>query len=232
MSTKQFRTAALTLTLLAGTTAFAVAQSSSRQQQPSPGATQTQNAPGSNGASNGGAQPQGGNTTGQSPSGGQNGSNATQASPSGSQNGANAPQNAQTNQPSNRSTQSTQQPSTRGAQTGSQPSTRTTQGGAGPNNRGTTAAAPSGGGANLTSQQRTVIKNKIIDNRSAPRVSHVDFNVRVGVAVPTSLHLAPLPPEIVSIHPAWRSYVYFVYEDEVIIVNPGTHKIVEVITVS
>ena len=34
------------------------------------------------------------------------------------------------------------------------------------------------------------------------------------------------------IHPAWRGYDYFVYNEEVIIIEPHSHKIVEVIVVS
>jgi hypothetical protein len=211
MSTKYFRTAALAFTLLAGTTAFALAQSSSKQ-SPS-GATQMQNAPSQNGATTNGS-PSGSDqmtpgqaASGQSPAGS---GKSSQTSPSSSPSGTSAQQQQpSTSQPSNKSTQSTQ-----------------------PSKRSTTAAAPSGEKANLSSKQKTVIKDKIIDNKSAPRVSHVDFDVHIGVAVPTSIHLAPLPVEIVRIHPAWRSYVYFVYEDEVIIVNPHSHKIVEIITVS
>ena len=147
-------------------------------------------------------------------------SKSTQSSPSSSQKGM-SKEKAQGTQPSDKSTQST-----------SQPSNESTQSGADRNNRSTTAAAPSGGQANLTTQQKTVIKNKIIENKSAPRVSHVDFNVSVGVAVPTTVRLAPVPAEIVRIHPGWKSYQYFVYEEEVIIVDPRTHKIIEVITVS
>ena len=229
MSTNHFRTAALALTLLAGTTAFAFAQSSSKE--PS-GTTQMQKAPASqNGSmskespsSKEQAAPDKGTSGQNTPTGQNEMKKSTETSPSSSQKGMNAPQKSEKSesmQPSNKSTQS-----------GSQPSTKSTQSGSQPNGRSTTAAAPSGGQANLTSQQKTVIKNKIIDNKSAPRVSHVDFNVSVGVAIPTTVRLAPVPVEIVRIHPAWKSYEYFVYEEEVIIVNPHTHKIVEVITVS
>jgi len=233
MSTNHFRTAALALTLLAGTTAFAFAQSSSKE-SPS-GATQMQKAPASQsgGMSKEQAAPDKA-TNGQKGTTGQNETDkSTQSSPSSSQKGMNAQEKGQTgSQPSTKGTQSTSQPLDKNMRSGSQPSSRSTQNGADRNNRSTTAAAPSGGQANLTTQQKTVIKTKIIDNKSAPRVSHVDFNVSVGVAVPTTVRLAPVPAEIVRIHPAWKSYEYFVYEEEVIIVNPRTHKIIEVITVS
>lgn len=46
------------------------------------------------------------------------------------------------------------------------------------------------------------------------------------------MHYAPLPASIIEIHPAWHGYDYVVGEDEVIIVQPHTRKIVEIIVVS
>jgi hypothetical protein len=94
------------------------------------------------------------------------------------------------------------------------------------------SSANASANVNLTTQQKTVIKNTVINNKSAPRVSKVNFNVSVGTVVPTSVHFAPLPASIVEIHPAWRDYEYFVYNDEVIIIHPHTRKIVEIIVVS
>jgi hypothetical protein len=37
-----------------------------------------------------------------------------------------------------------------------------------------------------------------------------------------------IPEVIVEIHPAWR-VLYFVYEDEIVIVDPNTYRIVAVI---
>ena len=94
------------------------------------------------------------------------------------------------------------------------------------------SSAKAGGNINLTTQQKTVIKNTVINNKSAPRVTNVNFNIGVGTVVPTSVRFAPLPASIVEIHPAWRGYDYFVYNDEVIIIEPHSHKIVEIIVVS
>ena len=77
-----------------------------------------------------------------------------------------------------------------------------------------------------------MIKNTVINNKSAPRVTSVNFNVSVGTVVPTSVRFAPLPASIVEIHPAWRGYDYFVYNEEVIIIEPRSHKIIEIIVVS
>ena len=40
-----------------------------------------------------------------------------------------------------------------------------------------------------------------------------------------------VPDTIVEIHPAWRGYSYFIVDDEIIIVEPSTFKIVAVLTV-
>jgi hypothetical protein len=61
-------------------------------------------------------------------------------------------------------------------------------------------------------------------------VSNVNFSVRVGTAVPTSVRVVEVPDVIVEVHPEWRGFMYFVYNDEIIIVDKG-HKIVAVITV-
>ena len=54
----------------------------------------------------------------------------------------------------------------------------------------------------------------------------------VGVAVPARVHLAPVPTVLVEVHPAWRGYEYFVYNDQVIVVEPRSRHIVEVIVLS
>jgi hypothetical protein len=40
-----------------------------------------------------------------------------------------------------------------------------------------------------------------------------------------------LSPILVEIEPRWRGYMYFVYQDEIIIVEPGTLRIVAVLEV-
>ena len=66
---------------------------------------------------------------------------------------------------------------------------------------------------------------------SAPSVTNVNFNVTVGTVVPRTVRIAPLPATLIEIEPTWRGYMYFVYEDEIIIVEPGTLRIVAVLEV-
>ena len=81
----------------------------------------------------------------------------------------------------------------------------------------------------LTTEQKTTIRNTVIN--TGPRATGVNFSVRVGIAVPRTVKFAPVPATIIEIQPAWRGYMYFVYEDEIIIVHPRTLKIVAVIEV-
>jgi hypothetical protein len=82
----------------------------------------------------------------------------------------------------------------------------------------------------LNDQQRTSIRDTVIHAPGAPRVGNVDFDVTVGTVIPRGrIHVMPVPQTLVGIDPAWRGFRYFVYEDEVIIVNPRTMRIVAVV---
>jgi len=90
-------------------------------------------------------------------------------------------------------------------------------------------AAP-GVNVQLNEQQRTEIRTTVINAHGAPRVSHVDFDVTVGTVVPRErIHVVPVPETLVRIEPEWRGFLYFVYEDEVVIVSPDDMKIVAVV---
>jgi hypothetical protein len=65
----------------------------------------------------------------------------------------------------------------------------------------------------------------------APRVTNVNFDIKVGIVVPRTVRVAPLPPTLITIEPEWRGYMYFVYNDEIIVVNPRTLEIVAVLEV-
>jgi hypothetical protein len=84
----------------------------------------------------------------------------------------------------------------------------------------------------LNEQQRSEIRTTVINAHGAPRVSQVDFDVTVGTVIPRgNIHIVPVPETLVRIEPEWRGFLYFVYEDEVVIVNPHDMKIVAVVPV-
>jgi hypothetical protein len=82
---------------------------------------------------------------------------------------------------------------------------------------------------NLTSEERTRIHDVVVKQSNAPRVAHVDFSLNVGAVVPSRVHVVTLPPQIIEIHPAWRGYMYFMVGDQIVIVEPGTLRIVEIL---
>jgi hypothetical protein len=88
-----------------------------------------------------------------------------------------------------------------------------------------------GAGAQLTIEQRTQVRQTILQSGNVPRVSRsdVDININVGTVVPRTVRLVTVPQKIVEIRPAWRGFRYFVIEDEVVIVEPSSLKIVAVI---
>jgi hypothetical protein len=45
------------------------------------------------------------------------------------------------------------------------------------------------------------------------------------------VHIVPIPQTLVQIVPGWRGFPYFVYEDEVVIVDPHDMRIVAILPV-
>jgi len=89
-------------------------------------------------------------------------------------------------------------------------------------------AAGSSGSANLTSEQRTKISSTIRQS-NVKRETNVDFNVSVGTVVPRTIALHALPPTVVEVYPQWRGYQFVLVGDEIVIVEPGSLRIVAVI---
>jgi len=54
--------------------------------------------------------------------------------------------------------------------------------------------------------------------------------VTVGTRVPHGrVSLRPLPGEVVTIHPEWRGYEFFLVGDQIVVVDPRTLEIVDVL---
>ena len=83
----------------------------------------------------------------------------------------------------------------------------------------------------LNTEQKTKIRETVINSSSAPRASNLNITVNVGTTVPSSVRFAPVPSVLVEVNPQWRSYEYFVYNDEIILVDPRTHRIVAILPV-
>jgi hypothetical protein len=83
----------------------------------------------------------------------------------------------------------------------------------------------------LTTEQRTKIRETVFKSSNAPRVSNVNFSLNVGTPVPRTVHVVDVPEVIVEVHPEWRGYRYFIVNDELVIVEPDTLRIVAIIDV-
>jgi type IV secretory pathway VirB10-like protein len=81
----------------------------------------------------------------------------------------------------------------------------------------------------VTTEQRTQIRQTIIKESNAPRVTNVNFSLNVGTVVPRRVKVAVLPTTVVEIYPAWRGYRYFIVGDRIVIVEPDTLRIVFII---
>ena len=98
-------------------------------------------------------------------------------------------------------------------------------------NERTTTGSKSSAEVNITNEQRTKIRNVVVNQHKIPHVNKVDFTVKVGVRVPRTVKFYPIPAEIVEIHPAWRSYQVIYVENELVLIDPATYEIMYVVAV-
>ena len=68
---------------------------------------------------------------------------------------------------------------------------------------------------------------------SPPKRLKSNVAVNVGVALPRSVHLYPIPEDIVVIVPDYRGYDYIMLDDDrVAIVDPETYEVVDIIEIA
>lgn len=84
------------------------------------------------------------------------------------------------------------------------------------------------GNANLTTEQRSKISTTV-RRTNVKRESKVNFNISVGTVVPRTVTLHPLPATVIEVYPQWRGYRFVLVGDEIIIIEPGSQRIVAVI---
>jgi hypothetical protein len=83
----------------------------------------------------------------------------------------------------------------------------------------------------LSVEQKSKIRETVIQSKSAPRVNNVNFSISIGTPVPRTVRYAPLPRTIVEFYPSWRGYDYFLVGDQIVVINPRTMRIVAVLDV-
>jgi Protein of unknown function (DUF1236) len=94
-------------------------------------------------------------------------------------------------------------------------------------NRMTTGQGAAAGSTKLTTEQRTKITTIIRQQKVEP--VHLNVSVTVGTRIPASVHVYPLPVEVIAIYPEWRGYDYILVGAEIVIINPRTHEIVAIV---
>jgi hypothetical protein len=70
---------------------------------------------------------------------------------------------------------------------------------------------------------------RLVDRRKTRVVTRNQFNVTVGAVVPPTVRFYPLPRDVVSIVPQYRGHSFVRVEDEIVIVDPRTRRVVTVL---
>jgi hypothetical protein len=77
-------------------------------------------------------------------------------------------------------------------------------------------------------QERTRIAQSVSRLNVQP-LTNVNFSVAVGTTIPRNVRLQSLPPDVVQVVPQYRGYNFVVVRDEIVIVEPSTYRIVDVL---
>ena len=93
----------------------------------------------------------------------------------------------------------------------------------------TTGQGAASTSASLTIEQRTKISASLKQQNAPPRANKVNFNTDIGTAIPGDIRRVPLPATVIDVYPVWRGYEYVMVEDEILIIDPMTLRIVAVI---
>jgi hypothetical protein len=80
--------------------------------------------------------------------------------------------------------------------------------------------------SNISTEKQVRISQTLTRERLAPPERNLNIAIRIGEPVPQTVRFHRLPPEIVSIEPEYRDYEYFSTDDDIVIVEPRTKRIV------
>jgi hypothetical protein len=80
--------------------------------------------------------------------------------------------------------------------------------------------------SNISTEKQVRISQTLTRERLAPPERNLNISIRIGETVPPRVRFHRLPPEIVSIEPEYRDYEYFTTDDDIVIVEPRTKRIV------
>ena len=98
--------------------------------------------------------------------------------------------------------------------------------------RSATTERSARGEVSLSSEQREQVSARFatrIDSMNVRSVSRSSLSVSVGATVPSSIRLYAVPSDVVAIYPRFRGHQFVVVEDEIVIIEPRTRRIVTTI---
>lgn len=135
--------------------------------------------------------------------------------------------------------QPSQQPQRQQTQTPSDTKSGTTGSGTATQSQPSQPSQPSGAatqsqsGVTIDAQKQASIQQSVLSARNAPRVSNVNFAISTGTVVPSHVRFVSIStfPILVETFPIYRDHVFFIVEDEIVILEPRTRRIVEVVPV-
>ena len=85
------------------------------------------------------------------------------------------------------------------------------------------------GKANLPHDKAAKVAQTLMASGASQSSQTTNIHVSVGASLPSDVVVNPLPPTIVELVPEFRGYDYFVMGDEIVIVDPATRQVVEII---
>lgn len=94
----------------------------------------------------------------------------------------------------------------------------------------TTAGRQPAGDDRAESEKQTIaesVRSRI--DRNEIKAENLGVSVSVGAQLPARVQLQPVPSEIASLRPQYRNFRYTVSDREIVIVDPGSRRVVEVI---
>ena len=94
---------------------------------------------------------------------------------------------------------------------------------------GPSGAVSTGEHLNLTTAQRHEIWQSV-DKPAMKQTAPAGFKATVGEAAPSSIKLQPLPSDVSKQVPAVKSYDFAMVQNQVLIVDPSSKKIVDIVT--
>jgi hypothetical protein len=90
-------------------------------------------------------------------------------------------------------------------------------------------ARAGGTSVKLSQDQRAKVKDVIVRDRNVARVNSASFSVNVGAKIPRDVHISALPPDVATIVPEYRGFEYVVVGDQLLIIDPNTLEIVDIL---